>query len=596
MLAHLFLFALPLLGQNPVVPESLRDAAHAGVASVRASTVQLPADSTRLLATARRAQENFELVRRRYLPREYGLFNHPCDVLIGRWCHWNDGDEDRDPPPESPRIIAARERLLAVLDSIGWQLPADEWIAGQRVRYLVEVKRQADGVSTARRCAAAALAPRTRAWCLALEGFALHERGEFAAADSAYAKSLAELPDVDRCRFTDISRLLDGDPAKRYRALPCEGRDAFATRIWRVAQPLYLLAANDWRTEFYSRVTRARLEQHALRTFETSWSDDNLESLLRYGGGQWYTREDPPAGSLREPIIASHGTGGSGFNFLPSERTLADPASIRAEHWDYELRTSRTRYAPPYAKRFRKLGHQQLALFRRGDSALVVAAVDVNRDTAFGREHVDAGLFVLPLTLDSMAAPMGVVRHGVTRVTVLTATAPWRPMLASLELLDSARRVAARERRGLTPPASLSRISLSDLLLYAPRDSTPTDLQDVLPLALPTEEVRADRALGLFWEIYGVHPAGEVFGVALTVEGIGGGWLRRAAETMRLATRGTPLRVQWQEVPNGADGIASRGVSVDLSRLRPGRYRINLTVTPRGEPPVVSTREVIVER
>jgi hypothetical protein len=134
------------------------------------------------------------------------------------------------------------------------------------------------------------------------------------------------------------------------------------------------------------------------------------------------------------------------------------------------------------------------------------------------------------------------------------------------------------------------------VLLYAPRDSTPGQLEDALPLALPTEVVRADRPLGLFWETYGVRPSGEVFGVALTVERIGVGWLRRAAETIRLTARGAPLSVQWQEVPSRGTGIASRGVAVDLSRLQPGHYRIRVSVTPRGESPVVSTREIEVVR
>src|SRR5438034_7450813 len=47
------------------------------------------------------------------------------------------GDED-SAPPEPPQIRQARTRLLAALDVAGASLPGDEWIVGQRVRYLLE--------------------------------------------------------------------------------------------------------------------------------------------------------------------------------------------------------------------------------------------------------------------------------------------------------------------------------------------------------------------------------------------------------------------------------------------------------------------------
>jgi hypothetical protein len=72
--------------------------------------------------------------------------------------------------------------------------------------------------------------------------------------------------------------------------------------------------------------------------------------------------------------------------------------------------------------------------------------------------------------------------------------------------------------------------------------------------------------------------------------------MRRAAERIHLATPFSPVRVEWQEVPDRGDNIASRAVSLDLSRLSPGRYEITLTVTPKDEPSVVAKREVTVDR
>jgi hypothetical protein len=169
-------------------------------------------------------------------------------------------------------------------------------------------------------------------------------------------------------------------------------------------------------------------------------------------------------------------------------------------------------------------------------------------------------------------------------------------MVVSVELFNRGTKSAARARYGVRMPSSAGRIAVSDLLLYAPRDSAQRRLADVIPLALATNRVQAREPLGLFWETYGLRAEGEVLAVSITIERVGDPWFRKAAERLHLASRSYPLRVQWQEVPDRGDGVASRAVSLDLSRLAAGRYRIRLSSTPRGEAPVLATREVVVER
>jgi hypothetical protein len=70
--------------------------------------------------------------------------------------------------------------------------------------------------------------------------------------------------------------------------------------------------------------------------------------------------------------------------------------------------------------------------------------------------------------------------------------------------------------------------------------------------------------------------------------------MRKAVEAMRLADRTTGVRVQWQEVPTVVEGVAARDVRIDLSRLRPGRYRMQLTLQVPGEPIATSTRTIDV--
>src|SRR3970282_376933 len=82
------------------------------------------------------AQRAFEARRRHLLP-----IGSPgggrCDERIGRFCYWYD-ERDTSLPAEPPRVREARARFLAELEAFHRQLPKDDWLLGQRVRYLVE--------------------------------------------------------------------------------------------------------------------------------------------------------------------------------------------------------------------------------------------------------------------------------------------------------------------------------------------------------------------------------------------------------------------------------------------------------------------------
>ena len=134
-------------------------------------------------------------------------------------------------------------------------------------------------------------------------------------------------------------------------------------------------------------------------------------------------------------------------------------------------------------------------------------------------------------------------------------------------------------------------IALSDLLLYSAATTTPNDLDAVEDSALASTVVPATRAVGVFWETYGLPRQGEPVQYTLTVEEINVGFLRRVAQHLRFADPASALRIQWKEVPQPRDGIASRGVRVDLSRLHSGQYHMQLTLTSEGKS-VVASRNV----
>ena len=525
-----------------------------------------PADSVHVVRDLQSAQRSFESFRRMRLPvreRSWG----PCEIHIGRYCYWRGDDED-DPMPEEPLSIRARRiALIRALDSAAAILDGDPWIAGQLVRYLVEAGRIDDAIRFSReRCQAGI------AWCAALGGYAAHMGNRFADADSAYRIALSELPAAERCRWLDISDLIEGDLAKRFHSLDCDGRDSLARRILLLGAPLYSVSRTDLFTEQLARFTRIRMAEHSESTDGESWGDDVRELMLRYGWPRWYSRSEPPAGSQMEASITGHDSG-MPFDFMPSLHAVDSSAHLGPGDWNLDDPRALTGYAPSFARSVHELP-SQIAVFRRGDSALVVAAWDARRDTTLLGRELQAALVVA-----SPSGELTVARDsGAKTVGRLWTEAPLDSGIVSLELLAPAERRAARARVGL-PPRDTGRIVLSDLLLYTPTPAG-TTLEAVRDSALATSDVSGARGVGVYWETYGPR-APEPMHFTLAVEQFGVGWLRRTAERLHLADPTSGLRLQWDEVPQPVGGMAARAVKLDLSRLRPGHYRISLTARAR---------------
>ncbi len=549
-----------------------------------AGNSQATPDSGAVLKSARRAQAAFESTRRASLPELSGGSPGGRTEIIGRiTLSFESGGDDETVVPEPPRIRSARARLLLTLQEASAALPGDEWIAGQQVRYLIEDSQPQQAARVAQQCRA------VRWWCDALMGLVRHATGDYARADSAFTAALAEMPDEERCRWNDISTLLEGEPAERYRTLDCADRAAFETRWWWLAQPLYSLATNDRRTEHFARVVRARMEEGRRTPHGMLWGDDLREILMRYGSPTWWTR-DPPAYLLvqSDPKVTGHYPSGA-VQFAPSAHALVDPAGATPEDWNLDPPKTREQYAPAYATSFTYLEHQE-ALFRRGDSCLVVAAPDLSGDTLFAQRAVSVALALAPdehtivtaRDSGSAAAPRAVV-----------AAAPCQPYLLSLEAVAPRERHVARARYGVTlKRRTLLHPAISDLLLFDPPDSLPATLDAVLPYAYGSTRVPADRKLGVFWEVYGVDPAGGAVAVSLTLARQGTGFLRRM---LGLAGRRHDVRLEWQDVPQDSS-VAPRALAIDLAGLAPGRYQIEVDITPPGGTTLAARREIRIER
>ena len=537
------------------------------------------ADSVHVVRDLQSTQRAFESFRRMRLPERDRSWGQ-CDVRVGRYCYWRGDDDDEPMPDEAPAVRARRAELIRALDSAATILEGDAWIAGQLVRYLVEAGRADDAMRFAtERCHAGP------AWCAALGGYAAHMANRFAAADSAYRIALTELPPAERCRWLDISDLIDGELAKRFHSLGCDGRDSLARRVLLLGAPLYSISQTDLFTEQLARFTRIRMAERSASTDGESWGDDVRELMLRYGWPRWYSRTEPLVGSQMEASITGHDAG-MPYDFIPSIHAVDHPGHLAADDWNLDDPRATTGYSPSFARSVHDLPNQ-IAAFRRGDSVLVVAAWDARRDTTLlGRA------FNAALVLASPAGTLTVARDsGARTVGRLWAAAPLDSGIVSLELLAPAERRAARARVGL-PPRDSGRIVLSDLLLFEPSPASSNRLEAVRDSALATNVASGARGVGVYWETYGLT-APEPLHFTLSVEQYGVGWVRKTAERFHLADPTSGLRLQWDEVPEPASGIAGRGVRLDLSRLRSGHYRISLTARARGGD-ATATREIEV--
>ena len=641
------LLAAGLVGAQPPANASAL-VAHAGEPGDEA----LPsADSVRLLRQARGAQAAFERQRRTLLPTSYGG-GVRCDVRIGRFCYWYD-EQAPDGPEEPPRIAERRRRLLDALDSAAAELPADEWLVGQRVRYRLEAGDADSAVSVARACAAPA------AWCAELRGLALHAAGDAAGADSAFAEARRLLDEPARCRRTDdLAPMLDDALRDRWPALPCAARDSVAERWWWLATPFLSRPGNDRRSEHDARLALARLHAESRTAYAETWRDDLRELIVRYGWPERWSRRPPTATAPTAVSVVGHDPSPA-YRFTPRAGAVDAPYDATDADWPLRDPLARERYAPAFARRVHPLP-TAAAVLRRGDSLLVVATYEAPLDSLRGATPS------LALVLAREGEPAVVRRDTLRRaVGAITATAPDRPHLVALEAFGDSG-TAARARLAVRPPPLVDGFGVSDVLLFdadrvgappdvrtpAPADglargdsttvadstvvpepppsadsmaaraaapvvdsttvdSMPVDssgsaeaprptalapaveLAQVLAAPLGADVVRAPGSLGVYWELYGLGDGAQAVETSLVVAGEEAGWLERTWDRVRGEPPRAPVRLRW--IDAGAGGpLSARSVTVALPALPDGRYDLELAVTDRAGRVATARRTITV--
>lgn len=523
----------------------------------------------------RHAQARFEQFRRERLPASRSGRPGRCDEQVGRFCYWYD-ENAPDAPAEPKATTDARNQLISLLDTLAKRLPDDRWLSGQRVRYLAEAERLKEALAAARECGVGGW------WCEVLVGFSLHLLGEYEAADSVYAGALKQMMPRDRCAWRDLALLIDDDTRQRYKRLACEDpkRTAFEDRVWFLSRTLYQMHGNDSRTEHYARLTMVLMLQDAPSAHQFGFDDDEKELTLRFGWPRQWSRGPYDQRSRAYSITGHEAT--PAYRFIPAGFVLGNPSMSDSTNWALQLPPVIGRYAPPFARVLKPLVHQK-AMFRRGDSALVVVAYDATPMKEMNGTPTYAALIVTP---GDAARGYTARAKGTDPRGVLTVKAPWGPQLMSAEVAAPDKHAVARARYGLQPPYAIgTRVTLSDLLFYKPYGSFPESVEQAAPHAHSTERLRADEKLGVYWETYGTDPQGERMKISLTVvrEVEESGFLRRQAKALKLVREATPVSVTVQDMSARGASVSPRAIDLDISTLKKGAYIVQLEVEVAGQ-------------
>ncbi len=563
-------------------------AAHAQILRDPGSVASAPTDIHAAVDVnvARRAQADFERFRLENLPSANTGRPPKCDEQVGNVCYWYN---DKGPlPPREPAVIRQHEdQLIAMLDTVAIHAPDDRWAVEQRVRYLAESGRLDSAYAAAKECKVGGW------WCDVLEGFSLHLLGRYAAADSVYNHALGLMLQRERCDWRNIDMLIDDDTRQQYQRFTCGDpkREAFENRAWFFARTLYSLDGNDSRTEHYARKTMEMMLRDAPGVTVTDSQEDDLELMLRFGWprawgvsmvssqreGGFSMGMPRPGGGQRsvvrevtsyEPVPA--------YRYVPPGFVLNDPAQSDSSNWRLQLPPVIARYAPAYAISLTPLEHQK-AVFRRGDTALVVMAYDARVTKQLAGGKLTAALVVTP---SDKPADYGKIVHDAPETGVLMAKAPWGPLLMSAEVYAPSRFAVARARYGVSPPFAVgTRVTLSDLLFYKPYGTFPATAEQAAPHAVPTERLMANEKLGVYWEAYGTDPNGEKMKISLTV-------VREAEESNSIGKKSktaTPVIVSVEDLSARASSISPRAIELDISTLKKGAYIVELEIEVAGQ-------------
>ncbi|HYV98361.1 MAG TPA: hypothetical protein VE967_12950 [Gemmatimonadaceae bacterium] len=542
-------------------------------------------------------------------------------------------------------VRASRASLIALFDAAARAAPGNDWIAGQRVRLLVDQGEFALAESAARACRA-----RSVSLCGMLLGYVIGAHGDLPRADSVFTATLGAMPLAERCAWSDVRTLFDGAARRSYEHASCAERDSVSRIVWWLADPLYIVPRNERRAEHYVRVVLARLRAAAERDERFDWNDETggdalREMVIRYGWPSYLYYGGPGLDGSHSGYLGVHGsprhepyttfeyTPGR-IHLVPEFHAIADPPhaastdwTITEQHADAKangyavdrvssaIRRMNTRlnawwpaelFVP--ALPLAQLPDGMHAFFRRDTTAILATAADLVA-SELGRPDSSEvrARFIMSPRPDSMRV-MATVTAKIGSTLAMRAELGREFGVAGIEVDPTSTLPGARTRFGVAPPPTLAwldrgEIAISDVaLLKVPRADRelPTDPDVLLPAMLGSSTLGKGDRFAIYWETYGIAPYDSTeFAVwieRVTPQGI----LRRFGIRLSVATDlNTPVSHSWMEFgPNtrrtvipGRVPIVGRSLLLDASHLPPGDYWLDVVVRKAGAGEPVRARQ-----
>ncbi len=574
IVAALLVAVLPLSLLAPRTSVAAQQAPPDSAAAPAPSTSRDPLAGDRdrlsaMSAQARSQQDQFERNHRSGLRFYNGGADAKCDVNFGgNLCYWNNNG-DVPPPDERNDAKIERLELLQTLKRAQQADPADDWVVGMRVRYAIEAKQLDTAAIAAADCRGTAW------WCSALQGLAAHMANRHEASAQAFSRALEQMPTAQRCEWTDLTWWLEPEAQAAYAAIPCASRESTNNRILRLAQPLWLLPANDVRNELYARWTISRVHSLGRIPYDLGFARNILESQVRYGWPEAWSIQNGGVADPRPPSVIGHEPTPS-YDFMPAPEAIEKPVGATTSDWNLNDPKARMRYSPRFGVGYGALPNQ-FARFRRGDSTLLAGGYRMVRELEMGRAP-----YIAALTLDALDGrpPRQVRVDSAPAASALLLNMGTTPLLASLEVLGTTGRRAARVRETVQPLSRDAR--LSDYLVLVRGDPSPApSLERNAQNAYGSLEIEGGTAIGLYWEIYRQVSVGAPLSISLKATRVGASFMQRLGSTIGLSKAVTPVSIRFAD--NGrADGGFGRSLTLNFPQVPNGEYQLSLVVSGGG--------------
>lgn len=479
-----------------------------------------------------------------------------CRADEGDTCFGGDHEDQLCRRVPGCRSDAARSRFLEALGAGARAEPRSAGWVGHAVYAHTRMDRPVTALDLASECSA------ERTWCGLLMGLALHRNGRALDAESAFRSALDESP--LECLLRDVGPLLDDTARELYASWSCDERSEFDRRFWWMTDPSLAEAGNPRWVEHVARGVELILHRQILDAVRSHHPAHHDDQVVRRGAEDSFDDEGRFAG-LRSACC----------HFVPESGGPEEPLDLLR----YRLASDRGREG-----------------FTPAAGPVLDTEVQWARFEADGRvEIVGISESERALRLTWSPAPEQVDRLGLVhpepsgRVEAIARVAPTEGLL-DLESEGTAPRVRARLGVNAWPQGHLR---VSDLLLLRAGQSEAAGSRDeAVDRALPTTTIRGHRAVGLYWEVYGV-PDGQPITLTLRLEGPPPGFWGRLGAVIGRSPR-NPAEVQWA-ARSGGDPHRE-ALDVDLGNLGEGSHTLVLTVRNAAGDRFERRREIEVAR